>query len=210
MPGRRIRLEAQAIWRPADRSCGGQPGQHITRNAERSCRSVSIAVRAAGSRWVATSTRPVTFWRQGWRTWKLRLPRSSGALPLGAVTGNTCHHSPSHTARSQPGHDRLCWLIQKRAEKRAYIRRLEARETEAMPLVKHTPTVLEIGSRDLTNRVGRGPVCAERRRVHRRVDYLMSGHGPDLRHIQPRLDELRSNRIPQVMKPGVSQFYFQD
>jgi hypothetical protein len=39
------------------------------------------------------------------------------------------------------------------AEKWSRIRRLKARETEAMPLVTRTPMALEIGRRDLTNRV---------------------------------------------------------
>ena len=43
--------------------------------------------------------------------------------------------------------------MQKRAEKRAYIRRLKARTTEAMPLAKRIPTVLVIDCRALTNRV---------------------------------------------------------
>jgi hypothetical protein len=30
---------------------------------------------------------------------------------------------------------------------------------------------------------------AERRSLHRQVDHLMSEHGPDLRYMQPRVDE---------------------
>jgi hypothetical protein len=51
------------------------------------------------------------------------------------------------------GHDRLCWLIQKRSEKRACIRHSKARETEAMPLVTRTPMALEMDGCALTNRV---------------------------------------------------------
>jgi hypothetical protein len=36
------------------------------------------------------------------------------------------------------------------------------REAESMPLVRHTPMVLEMARRDLTNRVGRGHVCPGR------------------------------------------------
>jgi hypothetical protein len=51
------------------------------------------------------------------------------------------------------GHDRLCWLIQKRVEKRFYIRRVEVRGTKYIPLEKLTSIALEIGRRDLTNSV---------------------------------------------------------
>jgi hypothetical protein len=51
------------------------------------------------------------------------------------------------------GHDRLCWLTQKRAEKRAYKQHSNARGTESMSLVTRTPIPLEIDYRDLTNRV---------------------------------------------------------
>jgi hypothetical protein len=53
----------------------------------------------------------------------------------------------------KPGQDRLCWLIQKRSEKRACIRHSKARETEAMPLVTRTPMALEMDGCALTNRV---------------------------------------------------------
>jgi hypothetical protein len=53
----------------------------------------------------------------------------------------------------KPRHDRLCWLSQKHAQRRSRIRRVEARETEAMPLGKRTLVVLDIDCRDLTNRV---------------------------------------------------------
>jgi hypothetical protein len=46
--------------------------------------------------------------------------------------------------KGKPGHDRLRWLSQKRAEKRSCIRRSKARESEAMPLVKRTPMALEM------------------------------------------------------------------
>jgi hypothetical protein len=48
---------------------------------------------------------------------------------------------------------RLYWLIQKCAEKLAYIRRLNASETEPIPLAKRPPMALEIDCRTLTNRV---------------------------------------------------------
>jgi hypothetical protein len=54
---------------------------------------------------------------------------------------------------------RLCWLTQKRAERRAYKQRPKARETKSMPLVTRTLLALEIDRRDLTNRVSRGHVC---------------------------------------------------
>jgi hypothetical protein len=50
------------------------------------------------------------------------------------------------------GHS-ICWLIQKRTEKRAYKKRSKARETESMSLVTCTAMVLEIDRRDLPNRV---------------------------------------------------------
>src|SRR5262245_4337262 len=61
------------------------------------------------------------------------------------------------------GQDRLCWLTQKRAEMRADTQRSKARETEPMSLVTRTHLALEIGHRDLTNRVGLGHVCPGQR-----------------------------------------------
>ena len=55
------------------------------------------------------------------------------------------------------GHDRLCWLMQKRAAKRAYRGRLEARAAETMPLVPRTPLALEITCCALTKRVKTDP-----------------------------------------------------
>jgi transposase-like protein len=48
---------------------------------------------------------------------------------------------------------RLCWLIQKCAEKLVYMRRLNASETEPIPLAKRPPMASEIDRRTLTNRV---------------------------------------------------------
>ncbi len=50
----------------------------------------------------------------------------------------------------------------KRVEKWSRILRLKARETEAMPLVTRAPMALEIGRRDLTNRVWCGEVWIRR------------------------------------------------
>jgi hypothetical protein len=54
--------------------------------------------------------------------------------------------------RNKHGHDRLCWLSQKRAEKRSYIQHLKAREIEHSS-VTLTLMTLEIDHRDLPNRV---------------------------------------------------------
>jgi hypothetical protein len=51
------------------------------------------------------------------------------------------------------GHDRLCWVSQKCAEKRSCTWCLKGRETGAMPLEKLTSMALEIDRRALTNRV---------------------------------------------------------
>jgi hypothetical protein len=61
----------------------------------------------------------------------------------------------------KPRHDRVCWLTQKRAEKRADTQRSKVRETKPISLVTRTPLALEIGHRDLTNRVTASvtPVC---------------------------------------------------
>jgi hypothetical protein len=53
----------------------------------------------------------------------------------------------------KPGHDRLCWLIQKCVEKQSHIRCFEVRETKYIRLEKLTPMALEIDRRALTNRV---------------------------------------------------------
>jgi hypothetical protein len=53
----------------------------------------------------------------------------------------------------KPGQRRLCWLTQKRAEERADTELSEARETELVSPVTRTPLALEIGRRDLPNRV---------------------------------------------------------
>src|SRR5262245_61425156 len=63
-----------------------------------------------------------------------------------------------NVAKGQIGGDklrqnRLCWLTQTRAEKRADTQRSKARETQPMSLVTLTPLALETGHRDLTNRV---------------------------------------------------------
>ena len=44
-------------------------------------------------------------------------------------------------------------------------------------------------------------------RVHHYGDHLKSKHRPDRRHIQSRLDERRSHRIPHGMKPAIWQPY---
>jgi hypothetical protein len=46
------------------------------------------------------------------------------------------------------------------AEKRSYIERLKGKEIAYIPLVTLTPMALEIGHRDLPNRVSRGQVWA--------------------------------------------------
>jgi hypothetical protein len=51
------------------------------------------------------------------------------------------------------GHDRLCWLSQKRSEKRSCIRHLKTNKTVDIPLVTRRPRSLKIDHRDLTNRV---------------------------------------------------------
>jgi hypothetical protein len=53
----------------------------------------------------------------------------------------------------KPRQNRLCWLSQKRAQKRSYIRCSKAREIEYTPMVKLTLMAWEICYRDLTNRV---------------------------------------------------------
>ena len=68
-----------------------------------------------------------------------------GALVVGRVRGGTL-----------PGkarHNRLCWVSQKRAEKRPCIERLKGEEIAYIPLVILTRKALEINHRDLTNRV---------------------------------------------------------
>jgi hypothetical protein len=55
--------------------------------------------------------------------------------------------------RFSPRQNRLCWLSQKRPEKRSHIQRSKAKETESIPLVKCPRMALEIDRRDLTNRV---------------------------------------------------------
>jgi hypothetical protein len=57
------------------------------------------------------------------------------------------------------GHDGLCWLNQKCADKRPRLERLADRDTAYIPLVTRTPLALEVDRRDLTNRVGPGHVC---------------------------------------------------
>src|SRR5919106_3012628 len=58
-----------------------------------------------------------------------------------------------------PRHNRLCWVIQKCAEELAYIRRVNASETEPIPLAKRPPMALEIDCCTLTNRVNYDAVC---------------------------------------------------
>jgi hypothetical protein len=65
------------------------------------------------------------------------------------IAGQAKYLRVPHKAR----HDRLCWLTQKRAEKRDDKQRSKARETESISLVTRTPLALEIGHRDLPNRV---------------------------------------------------------
>jgi hypothetical protein len=52
----------------------------------------------------------------------------------------------------KPRHNRLCWLIQKQAEKQSRRRRLKPRETEYIPLLKLTPMALDINRRELSHR----------------------------------------------------------
>jgi hypothetical protein len=67
---------------------------------------------------------------------------------VGAVT------SPAVSGQTLLAHSRP-------AERRSCIRRLEAKETEAIPLVKRTPLALDIDCRDLTTRVRSDEVCGE-------------------------------------------------
>jgi len=102
-----------------------------------------------------------------------RVGRSQGPDVLSRAVGLTLLAClvPSDDP-SRPGQDRLCWFIQKRAEQESCIRRLQARETTCIPLVKRTPIALEIDCRAFTNRVTtdsvgepgilRHPVAAER------------------------------------------------
>ena len=53
----------------------------------------------------------------------------------------------------KPRQSRLCWLTQKRVEKRADTQRSKAKGIHAMALVARTPMVLETDQRDLPNRV---------------------------------------------------------
>jgi hypothetical protein len=68
-------------------------------------------------------------------------------------TRRTLWSSPRLPPRHKHGQDRLCWLNQKRADQRFWIRCLEVRETEDISLVKLTPMVLEMDHHDLPNRV---------------------------------------------------------
>jgi hypothetical protein len=76
-----------------------------------------------------------------------------GLMPPPCASGHHGAVGLSVTLVHKPRHDRLCWLIQKHPEKRSCIRRLKARETEYIPLLKLTYMALEIDRRDLTNRV---------------------------------------------------------
>ena len=53
----------------------------------------------------------------------------------------------------KPRQNRLCWLIQKRAEEQSCLQCLMARESEYTPLLKLTSRALEIDRHELTNRV---------------------------------------------------------
>jgi hypothetical protein len=66
---------------------------------------------------------------------------------LRKVTKPSLAKVSSDASPSKARHDRLCWLTQKRVEKRAYKQRSKARETESMSLVTRTPMVLEIDRR---------------------------------------------------------------
>jgi hypothetical protein len=66
----------------------------------------------------------------------------------------------AHVLTNKHGQDRLCWLTQNRAENRTDTQRSKARETEPMSLVTRTHLALEIGHRELPNRVCRGHVCS--------------------------------------------------
>jgi hypothetical protein len=79
------------------------------------------------------------------------------AIDLSRTFGE--HHLCTH------GHDRLCWLSQKRAEKQSCTECLKAREIAYMPLVTLAPMASEIYHRDLTNRVT--------------TSFTLVGHGAD-------------------------------
>jgi hypothetical protein len=64
-------------------------------------------------------------------------------------------NSLTASRRPKPGQKRLCWVMSKCADKRFCRRCLKAKETEDIPSVKLTPMMLEMGYRDLTNRVRR-------------------------------------------------------
>jgi hypothetical protein len=87
-----------------------------------------------------------------------------GKAQVGGSERDLVHDPPVGSARESAQfptgvNDVLTLLVNsKTCREAAYKQRSEARETESMPLVTHTPLTLDISHRDLPNRVCIGPV----------------------------------------------------